>query len=204
MTLEEMRDQLRRLVQDPQSLEWSDVELNNMLNVAYSLVQKEIVKVDKEAHLSWDYMNLTAGTSWYPLPQTFGVSQVSAKFSTTDTVFTEIHRKRYRDIVSLTGTQHFYSRRGQWLGIFPAPTASITSGLQLVHTPIYQLSADTDVPRIKLPLHMTIVLWAKLLLVGETDEQSGETRDRVLEQIGDIPVWYSADSDDPDKFIVER
>lgn len=198
-----MRSLLRRQLQDVPGVQWSDSELNDMLNVSLSLVQKEVVKVDKEAHLSWDYMNLTSGVSWYPLPQTFGVSKVSAKFATTDTVYTELRRKRQADIINLTGTQHYYTRRGQWLGIFPAPTVTITDGLELQHTPMYQMSADADTPRIKLPLHITIVLWAKLLLLGDTDESSGETRSRVEEAIADIPFWYSADSDDADKFIVE-
>jgi hypothetical protein len=203
MNREAMRTLLRREIRDNPEQQWSDSELNDMLNISFLLVQKEVVKIDREAHLSWDYMDATSGVAWYPLPQTFGVSAISAKFAASDTTFTALRRKRYADIKDLSGTTHYYARRGQWFSVYPTPTVTITNGIELVHTPMYQMSADSDVPRIKLPLHITIVLWAKLLLLGETDEQHEDTKTRINEAILDIPNWYSADSDEADKLIVE-
>ena len=80
----------------------------------------------------------------------------------------------------------------------------MTNGLEIVHTPIMSMAVDSDVPRIKTPIHMGIIYWAKLLLLGETDEAAGETVSRLKEILADIPNWYEAHTDEPDKLIVER
>jgi hypothetical protein len=80
----------------------------------------------------------------------------------------------------------------------------VTNGLEIVHTPIMSMAVDSDVPRIKTPIHMGIIYWAKLLLLGETDEAAGETVSRLKEILADIPNWYEAHTDEPDKLIVER
>jgi hypothetical protein len=201
MTRGEMRALLRKQVQDVAEDQWQDSELDSILNLAYANVQKEIVKVDREAHLFWDYIDTVAGTSWYPLPQTFGISHVGVKLAASDTGYTVLGPpKRYRDVKDVeTSSTTYYSIRGQWIGIFPAPGVGVTSGIELVHTPIMSIGAglgnDGEVPRIKLPLHLAIVWWAKLICLGDTDEQAGEARARLAEMINDIPVWYSAHSD---------
>jgi hypothetical protein len=50
---------------------------------------------------------------------------------------------------------------------------------------------------------MGIILWAKLLLLGETDETNADTKVRIAEVLGDIPSWYESHTDEPDKLIVE-
>jgi hypothetical protein len=194
-----MRTRLRRLINDVDGVEWSDAELNTELNDTYAWVQKEIYKVFPEAHLYWDNMDATSDTSWYPLPQTFGVSEFGYKAAATDTAFKRLDRKTYENIKGLSGTTPYYCQRGQWLGIFPAPSVTITNGLELVHTPIMQMSADTDTPRIKLPLHMGIVYKAVDQILGDTDQNSQENRQRLSDLVNDIPLWYETTSDDPDR-----
>jgi hypothetical protein len=147
---------------------------------------------------------MVAGTSWYPLPATFGVSMVSIKLATTDLVYSELHPKRYRDIKDRTGDSYYYTLRGQWMGIFPAPSLSIANGIEVIHSPIMSMGSDTEEPRIKLPLHLAISLWARLIALGETDDSTGETTKRLSEIISDIPNWYDMNSDEADKLIVER
>lgn len=197
MTRAQIRTLLRRHIQDVPAVSWTDVELDAIINLAYSLVQKEIRKIDPEAHLFWDYMNTVAGTSWYPLPATFSVSQVGIKGASTDLVHTRLDPKRYQDIVVLTAASHqYYALRGQWIGIFPAPTVSVTNGLELVSNPIMALADDAEVPRIKDPLHLAIVYWARLIALGDTDEKGDETRIRLNEMLGDLPFWYNLNADD--------
>jgi len=223
-----MRERLRRQVKEPAvGVTWSDSELNVVLNNAYTLVQKEIRKVYPEAHIFWDYVNTVAGVSWYPLPATFGLIQVGLKqiASTSDGDYAILQPKRYRDVgnrVTFSGavivpptsltTQNYYTKRGQYIGIFPAPSTSAASnfavnppqlgGLQLLHSPIMSMSDDNDVPRIKEPLHYAIVYWAKILLSGETDTNMDDTRARLNELLSDLALWYDTQSDEPDKLIV--
>lgn len=214
MTRGELRDKLRREIQDVPGVQWDDAELNDRLNEAYFLVQKEIRKFFPEAHIFWDTMDIEAGTNWYPLPETFGIIQVGVKFSSSDTQYTNIKPKRYRDIgpvthwsggVQVTGSSGtsgtYYTQRGQWIGIFPTPTTTVVDGLELVHTPVMSMSDDTEYPRIKTPLHPAIVWWAKLLLLGETDENAESTRMRLGELINDLPLWYDGNFDQAEKII---
>lgn len=203
MTLAQIRTLVRRQVNDVDSVEWSDAEMLSVINLAYAKVQKEIAKVDPEAHLFWDYMAATATVSWYPLPATFGVSEVGLKSAATDTVWTRLNKKTYEDIKGLSSTENYYCLRGQWLGIFPAPSTTVANGIELIHTPIMALALDADIPRIKLPLHEAVAYWTKDILLGDTDEDSAATRQRLADIINDIPLWYQTNSDDPDRLQVK-
>jgi hypothetical protein len=206
MTRLQLRDKLRRRVNEEvgdADAGWTDAELNTELNEAYAFIQKEIYKIDHEAHLFWDLMAVTATVSWYPLPPTFGVSEFGMKSAASDTAFTRLDRKPYERIKNRTGTTHYYCQRGQWLGIFPAPSTTVADGLELVHTPIMSMSADTDIPRIKLPLHEAILLKAKISVLGDTGEDPAQARQNLADIINDLPSWYELNSDDQDKLSVE-
>lgn len=217
MTRGTIRTLLRRQIRDTDSVQWTDNnELDDVINIAYSYVQKEIRKSFPEAHIFWDYINTTAAESWYPLPQTFGLIQVGMKANASDTSYATLPGpKRYRDIgpknVWSGGviiaqpsdlSQTYYTIRGQFIGIFPAPPTAITSGIQILHNPIMALSADTEVPRIKTPLHMAILWWSKLILLGDTDETASETRARLNEIVTDIPFWYDQQLGEPEQLQV--
>jgi hypothetical protein len=204
MNFLQLKELLARYTQDVVQVEYSEVEQEALLNQAYALVQKEIVKIDREAHIAWDYTNLEAGVSWYPLPETFSVLEVGVKAADSDTTFTNITPKRHRDLQvrSANQTAQHYTQRGQWIGIFPAPAVAVTNGLEIAHFPIMSLAEDTDIPRIKLPLHIAIVYWAKILALGDTDENSTETRTRLNEILNDLPTWYNLSGDEPEKLQV--
>jgi hypothetical protein len=206
MTRAQIRAKLRRRLNEEvgdSAGGWTDVELNSEINDAYAWVQKEVYKIFPEAHLFWDYMNSTASTSWYPLPDSFGVSEVGLKAASTDTTFTRLDKKVYEDIKDLTtGYGPYYCLRGQWLGIFPAPSAGVTNGIELVHTPIMTLSADTDVPRVKTPIHEAIVLKAKDSLLGDLDSQSAQNRQSLADYVNDLALWYEKHTDDADRLQV--
>jgi hypothetical protein len=63
---------LRRQIQDVPEVQWSDAELNDVLDLTYSLIQKEIIKSFPDAHLFWDTINTVAGTSGIPFPRPSG------------------------------------------------------------------------------------------------------------------------------------
>lgn len=202
MTRQQMRVLLRRELQDVQEVQWPDnEELNSLLNNAYALVQKEIRKVSPNAHQFWDYINTVSGTSWYPLPATFGVRRVSLK-NTTSNKYEKLSPKNYDDIKDLSGREYYYAKEGQWIGVFPAP-GTIAAGIEVVHVPIMSMADDADVPRIKAPLHIGIVWWAKLLALGETTDAAGEAITRLRELIGDISNWYDLTTDGPEVMQIQ-
>ena len=205
MTRGEIRTILRRNLRDVPQVQWpDDAELDVLIEQAYLLMQKEVVKTDREAHLVWDYMNASAGVAWYPLPPTFGVQQVSLK-DTASGQYKILTRKSYRALqdsaVGNSGrSRRYYARRGQWIFLSPAPETNITDGIELVHTGIRALSGDTDVPALKVPTHMALVYWSKILALSETEEATGEATKRLSEILSDLPAWYEASGDDPDSF----
>jgi len=206
MTLLQIRTALRRQIRDVPKVEWTDDgELDNLvINPAYYLVQKEIFKQFSQAHLFWDTIPTEVGVNWYPLPATFGVKRVGLKSAAADTRWEKLARKSYDDIEQLSPTSEltYYTQQGQWIGIYPAPGVAVADGIQLLHTPLQSLSQDADVPRIKLPLHWAIVWWAKLIVLGDTDEDAPTTRARIQELLGDLGNWYELAGDDPDKLQV--
>lgn len=200
MNLLQLRTKLRRKVQDVASQQWSDVECNEAINQAYYDIQAEVHIVNPEAIISWDYIDSVLGTNWYPLPPTFGFTSVSMKAGAGDP-YVKLDEKLYEDIRALDpGNERFVTRRGEWIGIFPSPDESVPQGIELMHKPIATLTVDADEPKLKLPLHNTIVLMAKIDLLGDTNEDSASDKARVKGQLERLAMWYNMDTSTPEFF----
>jgi hypothetical protein len=195
-----MRTLLSRFINDVDDVEWTEAEKNEALNESYYEVQGYVQAIDPEAVIFWDNMNTTSGTNWYPLPPTFGVISVGFKSASSDTSFTKLQHQLYEDIKDLDGTTTYYTLRGEWLGIFPAPSASVTNGIELLHRPIHTLTVDSDEPKLKLPLHRAIVLGAKLFLLGDTNEESKEDQRKYDALLENAKLWYGQQYDTPISF----
>ena len=152
---------------------------------------KEIRKVDPEAILNWEYINTIAGTIWYEKPSgTRGAVEVGLKSTSAATDWTALTRKPYYVARDWTGSENVYCHRANYIGIFPAPTASVTNGIQLLHSPTATLSADTDVPRVEETLQLAIVYWAALLAKGETPESDTKEAAHLQQILASIPADY--------------
>lgn len=226
MTRAQIRAILRRQINDVGAADGSGVqyeneELNEVIDAAYQLVQKEVRKVDPEAHLSWDYADIVADKTWYDLPETFGLVHV-AILDPESNLYVPIKQKRYEDLAAhavwsggvlrtavppdVTSdllSQTYYTIRGQFLGLFPQPNQSVEDGLEFVHFPIKALAEDCETPILKSPLHVCIAWWAKLILLGDTSGNSEETRARLNEVLGDIPGWYNQATNASEKLSPE-
>lgn len=200
MDLAGLRTVLRRQVQDVGSVQWSDAECNQGLNEGYYQLQAEVQAIDPEAVISWDNMDTTLNISWYPLPPTFGLIAVSLKATSATTGYVKLESKLYEDINDLQGTDQYYTRRGEWIGIFPPPAEGVLNGLEIMHRPIHTLTIDSDLPKLKLPLHYGIILAAKIWLLGDTNEQSEQDERKLQTLIARISKWYGQDYDDPVSF----
>lgn len=218
MTRGDARVMLRRMIRDVDKVEWpDDVELNALLNQAYALVQKEVRKHCRDAHLIIDYIDTKVNTSWYPLPQTFGVKRVGLKSAAADVGWAKLAKKDYDYISGAPATAGgaatalsatYYALEGEYIGIFPAPSAIVVKGIELIHHAVLAIdtgsAADGDFFKLKTPLHIGIVWWAKLIALGETDESSGETRTRLSELFTDLGEWYCDQDDTPDRLSVNQ
>jgi hypothetical protein len=205
MTRTQIETLFRRRVHDVEGIQWSAAEQHDLANLAYSKVQKEIVKVRADAFLHWDYINTAAGTNLYPLPATFGVRRVGYKASAADTAYAKLSPKGWEQLMDMgtSLTKPYYALPNDlWLGIWPAPSANVVAGIELVHTPILALAADDEVPRIKLPLHDAIALWMVIIAKGETDEDGALAKAELNNLLEDLPFWYTANTDEPDKFQI--
>lgn len=195
----DMRTLLRRQLQDPSAStpQWTDGELDSLIDSAYFLIQTRVFAYDRNAHLSWDTLDTVADQSAYELPSTFGIRRVGLKASASATVYDRLKPKTYDDILESTSTTKAYSKMGQFLMIFPAPETAITNGIQLLHTPIMAMNQDADIPKIKEPLHIGIVWMARIIATDEDESTDlNEVKEKLRILLDSIPTWYSVDSDE--------
>lgn len=186
-----IRTLVRRRLNEEVADSWDDDTLNTLINVAHALVLKQVRKVDPEALLFWDYRDTVAGTSWYEKPSgTRGPVEVGLKTAATDTDWAPLTRKPYYLARDWTGSDTVYCHRGLYIGIFPAPTASVVQGIQFIHAPTDALAADSDFPKVETTLHYAIVLWATLIAKGESPESDVKEAKELQGILGDISVDY--------------
>jgi hypothetical protein len=193
MTRGTIRTLVRRRLNEEVADNWDDTTLDTLINLAYALILKQVRKVDPEAVLFWDYRNSVAGTSWYKKPSgTRGPVEVGLKATSADTDWTALKRVPYHIARDHTGSDTVYCHRGEYIGIFPAPSASVTSGIQFLHAPTDTLATDSEVPKLEQTLHYAIVLWATLLAKGESPEDDTKDAKELQRIIGDIPHDYGS------------
>jgi hypothetical protein len=189
-----IRTLLRRRLNEQTADNWDDSTLNTLIDLAYALILKQVRKVDPEAVLFWDYRNTVAGTVWYEKPAgTRGPVEIGLKQLSTDTDWTALKRKPYflaRDWTDALET--VYCHRGTYIGIFPAPSVSVTNGIQFIHAPTDTLALDTDTPKLEASLHYAIALWASLIAKGESPEADTKDAAELQRILGDIPQDYGS------------
>jgi hypothetical protein len=199
MDLSQIRTVVRRYVQDTGSVEWSDAEVNQNINDAYYDLQMELQMSNPEAIIAWDTIKLNNDDDWYPKPPTFGIIQIGIKTAASDTSFKRIFPKNYEDILPETGggpaDTFYYAERGDWFAIFPRPTTAVEDGIQVVHRPIDTLTADTDVPKLKLPLHQAICLQAKVFMLSDTNEDAARDEAKLITIKERMPLLYMGSVD---------
>ena len=186
-----MKTLLSRRLNDQAEENWDDDLLGTYINLAYALVLKQVRKIDPEAILNWEYRNTVANTVWYEKPAgTRGPVEIGLKSSASDTDWTALKRKPYYIARNWTGPDNVYCHRAGYIGIFPAPTAAVTQGIQFIHVPTATLADDTDVPRVEETLQLAIVIWAALLAKGESPESDTKEARDLQNIIQDIAVDY--------------
>lgn len=189
-----MRTLLRRRLLEPTTDQWDDSTLNDLLNVSLGLVRKQVRKVDPEFDIRWEYRDTVAGISFYEKPSgTRGAIEVGLKKAAADADWSPLRRVAYHIARTYTSeAEMVYCHRGAYIGLFPAPSTSVVSGIQFLHAPTESLAADTDVPRLEESLQYATVCWAALLAKGESPEDDGKDARELARLLGDIPSDYGS------------
>lgn len=185
-----MRTLLRRRLLEPVADQWDDSTLNDLLNLALSLVRKQVRKVDPEFDIRWEYRDTVAGTHWYEKPAgTRGLIELAVKKSASDSDWGALTRKMYHIARTYTAeSEMVYCHRGAYVGLFPAPSASIVQGIQFMHAPTEVLATDTDISRLDDTLQLAAVIWASLIAKGESPEDDSKDANELKRILGDIPT----------------
>jgi hypothetical protein len=187
-----IRTLVRRRLLEETADDWTDDNLNDLINMAYALVAKEVRKVDSEAIIHWEYRDTVVGTNWYEKPEgTRGPTFVGLMGTAGATTYTELTRKAYHVARLNTNAEDtVYCHRGRYIGIFPAPTAAITDGIEFMHAPTPELSEDTDVPEIEETLQYGMVCWATMLAKGDGPEDDTKEANELRRILTGIPDDY--------------
>lgn len=187
MTRSTMRALLRRQVQEATADQWSDVDLNEALNVGLLMAEKEILKIDKLAFAYMYAIDLVGAKDNYPLPTAF-MFEHSVEMLVSGQ-YKRIPRLDYIDRENHSGSDYRYSILGRYLFLKPAPTSSVTSGMRLLFCPVLTMAEDTDTPEVDDSLHVAIVAAAKILLMEDTAESAESARRRLAESVADLPLY---------------
>lgn len=199
MTRGEMRTLLRKRIQEVSADQWTDSDLNSLLNVALSRIQTLVMKVHPDAFLYRYYRNIEANNEFYGWPAgLLFVVSVETKTSASGS-YKRRRPMKYVDTLDTpaSSAEPRYARVADFLVHSPTPTENISQGIRIWGVPTLTMAADSDVPAVVLPLHIAAVYWAQVFAVGETKEVIKVVKEELAAIISDIPQWYHVSGDEP-------
>lgn len=191
-----MRDLLRRRKKDEAQVNWTDSQLNNLLNEAAAFVQKEIMKVNPTAFLKITRQHIKANVDRYTKPEGIwslvDVAKLNSSTGRYESLGTPTDIYEIRGIQSSTGsTPSKFADFGEEILLGPKPTADQTDGLEWIWVMTASMSQDDDVLGLHIGLHNAVVLRAEILLAPETAApDTAEARKQLAEELVDIPEYY--------------
>jgi hypothetical protein len=174
-------------------------------------METAVLQHDPEAFIEVDRTNLlVADAGLIPKPVNhIRTIDVKVKYA-TDTAYDFAVFRRNDQIEeaieayesSTMEEEPYWGTYGQWIRIWPVPTADSTNGVELIFVPTLTMGADSDVPLINTHLHEGIVYRAKSIAIGDTDEESDPAALEGLDKrlsvvISRIPLYYNTDGPPP-------
>lgn len=199
MNLSTMRTLVRRRVQEKAGDQWTDEDIDEVINVALQQVQKVIIRTEPESFLKISHTALVSGTELYPHPTDMWAEiEVAIKDVSAPRGYTPLDKGDYAMVSKRTseGSTPQYARFGKNFFIGPMPTENVAQGLRIIYTPMVTVAGDNTVPEIHLALHIAIVYWAQIILLGETSESTKDIREVLWGEdgrsgiLGDVSLYY--------------
>lgn len=210
-TLSSLRTILRRRVQEVTAEQWTNAELDELLNLAYGRVATHLLRYNPDAFISIYTKDLTSGDQTYASPPGF-LFPMQVRVKDADGQYRKAKRKKWADIrkreedATDTSDEVWYAQLGRnTIYISPSPTSNVAAGLELTFSgvPTIAVADDTAVPDLPLPLHIGLVYWAEIMAIGEGRESSASVREELNSLLADIPNWYMASGDEPDTLDID-
>ena len=164
-TLLNLRTQTRSLLGEPTATDWTNAELNLLINTYYHKVHSAVVNVFEDyAPLSTSNMTTVANQQEYSLPSdllklrrveiNYDVSNAnSAPLRAFPMPMDSVRRDLGNTNLGVTILRNpFYFLRGSVVGFVPVPTRAGTDAIKVWYNPVLtDLSADTDTINIPYP-----------------------------------------------------
>lgn len=190
MTRSQIRTMLRRRVQETTADQWTDSDLNDLINLAYQRVELDILTVNPQAFTSRYQADIVSGQDLYEKPAGFN-HELSFKLLDDDGVYKRMDMLSFVTNEARTNESTTkYAHWGAYFHLAPTPSTSVTAGLELDFIPSLSMTDDADVPKIAHPLHMAIVYHAQLLALGETGEEQKRAAEELQILVNKIPLYY--------------
>lgn len=184
-----LRTLLRRHINEATADNWTDDDLNEMLNEGLRYMARRVRRLRPDAFTYIDTIDVVNGQNLYPLPVGFsGEQEVAVKDTAASGGYRALDKEPYHIARDLTSGDQVYFMLGRYLGVAPTPGASVAAGIRLTWSPVLSMATDSDVPDLHLDLHMGIVYAAKIYILGETKDETKSAREELEILIGDVLV----------------
>lgn len=205
MTLARIRAILRRRCQELIADNWTDADLDELINEAYVWVQLQFAQANPDGLIHIDYTTIEVGRSFYPWPRGFISSKEMGYLDTSNAQF------GYRDLGPprdfwlnrlVPSTQELsWSNLGRHFAIFPLPPATIPNAIQKIWMGTLGMESDNQVPEIPFN-HLSIVARAQMMIYGETGEDQKDLRDELADYMGGIAAIPQSNTLGNDSLVI--
>lgn len=171
----QMRTLLRARIKEKQGTsQWSDANLNLLLDLATQDVQKVFLRSSAASFaVVWTCLHKQSKTRT-PVPAGF-IHELMVEVKDADGEYVQAAHNKNMNITKWDAdgdAQPEYVILGRWLKIKPAPASDVTAGIRLTFVRAITMEADCTVPDIRLIWHNAIVDRAKQFAFGETEDRS--------------------------------
>jgi hypothetical protein len=179
MNRSSLRAMLKRRLYEPDSEndQWTTDELNSFLNEGYRMTSLAAYQDNPSALLVVARRNLVADQNEYSWPYDM-VYDLSLGILNDEGKYSAIARRPLEMLLandaaaSNPATTYQFADYGRFFYLSPAPTASVTDGIQLTYVPALALSDDAQVPHLRVHWHPLIAINAQILALGESSDQA--------------------------------
>lgn len=204
MTRLQLRTLLRKRIQEVTADQWTDSDLNLLMEMALYDLEKEILSERGDAFIRISTCPRTANKTRFLLPAgCIKTVNVEVKTSASSEYLKLKPRKSHKmmeDGSAPVSDKPYYDVLGKWLEIRPAVTTTISAGIRLRWVPTLTMDDDTVTPEPDLVLHEAIALGAKVKAFQETDEDAKADAERLQQFLSLIPRYYRRMEESVDQF----
>jgi hypothetical protein len=197
-TLEDLRIQTRAFLDEPIAADWTDAELNQLINVRYHQVYSAVITTyDEYAELKVATTDIVASQQEYELQLDFmKMRRVEVKYDENATTYTRAYPVNLDQVRGELGSSNAgaaivrnarYYMRGNTIGLLPTPTENVTDGIKSwYYATVSDLLQDSDTINLPYPDRdwMTIVYGAvaDALNYGQQEPQIAEQMERKYDR----------------------